>query len=277
MVPALADRLLGSPQLYAARQREPAQSINFVTSHDGFTLQDLVSYNAKHNQANGEGNRDGSDDNRSWNCGTEGPTDDPAVLALRTRQVKNLLAINLLSLGTPMLLMGDEMRRSQQGNNNAYNQDNAISWLDWTALQDHADIHRFVRGLIGIRNLRESVREDHHLTLSELMARVKVQLHGVRLDSPDVSAESHSLAVTASSLSGDLLMHFALNAYWEGLEFELPALPSWADSGWRRIIDTARSSPEDLVEFVDAEAVGGANHRVEARSVVVLFAAARGV
>ena len=275
MVPALADRLLGSPQLYAARQREPAQSINFVTSHDGFTLQDLVSYNAKHNQANGEGNRDGSDDNRSWNCGTEGPSDDAAVLALRTRQVKNLLAINLLSLGTPMLLMGDEMRRSQQGNNNAYNQDNAISWLDWTLLQRHADIHRFVRGLIGIRNLRESVREDHHLTLSELMARVKVQLHGVRLASPDVSAESHSLAVTASSLSGDLLMHFALNAYWDALEFELPALPSWADSGWRRIIDTAQEAPDDLVEFAKATAVGGVSHRVEARSVVVLFAAAR--
>lgn len=275
MVPALADRLLGSPQLYAARQREPAQSINFVTSHDGFTLQDLVSYNHKHNEANGEDNRDGSDDNRSWNCGVEGPTDDPAVTALRTRQVKNLLAINVLSLGTPMLLMGDEVRRSQQGNNNAYTQDNPTSWFDWTLLQTHADIHRFVRGLIRIRNLRESVREDHHLTLSELVARVKVQLHGVRLASPDVSADSHSLAVTASSLSGDLLMHFALNAYWEALHFELPELPSWATSGWRRIIDTARDAPDDLVEFGGAERVAGVNHRVEARSVVALFAAAR--
>jgi len=274
-VPALADRLLGSPALYAARPREPAQSINFVTSHDGFTLEDLVSYDRKHNEANLEGNRDGSDENRSWNCGAEGPTDDPAVLALRTRQVKNLLAINVLSLGTPMLLMGDEMRRSQRGNNNAYCQDNDTSWLDWTMLQRHADIHRFVRGLIRVRNLRESVREDQHLTLAELMALVKVQLHGVRLGAPDVSAESHSLAVTANSLSGDLMMHFALNAYWEALHFELPVLPDWANSGWRRVIDSSQPSPRDLVDFGQAEAVAGAAHRVEARSVVVLFAAAR--
>jgi len=196
------------------------------------------------------------------------------VLALRTRQAKNLLAINVLSLGTPMLLMGDEMGRSQQGNNNAYCQDNATSWLDWTLLQRHAELHRFVRGLIGLRNLRESVRTDHHLTLTELMARVKVQLHGVRLDAPDTSAESHSLAVTASSLSGDLLMHFALNAYWEPLDFELPALPAWATSGWRRVLDTAAPSPQDLVDFAQATAVSGNVHRVASRSVVALFAAA---
>jgi glycogen operon protein len=274
MVPALADRLMGSPALYAAAPREPAQSINFVTSHDGYTLHDLVSYNDKHNLANGEGNRDGSNHNLSWNCGVEGATDDPDVLGLRQRQVKNLLAINLLSLGTPMLLMGDEMGRSQQGNNNAYCQDNPLSWLDWTLLQQHAELHRFVRGLIRVRNLRESVREDHHLTLAELMARVKVQMHGVRLGAPDVSAASHSLAITASSLSGDLLMHFALNAWWQPLEFELPALPDWASSGWRRIIDTARAAPQDLADFTEAAAVRGATHGVEARSLVVLFAAA---
>ncbi len=267
-----ADRLFGSPALYGNNPREPAQSVNFVTSHDGFTLQDLVSYNVKHNEANGEDNRDGSDDNHSWNCGVEGPTDDPEVLALRTRQVKNLLAINVLAIGTPMLLMGDEMRRSQQGNNNAYCHDNAISWLDWTLLKQHAEIHRFVKGLIRVRNLRESVRDDHHLTLAELMAQVKVQLHGVRLGAPDTSAQSHSLAVTASSLSGDLLMHFALNAFWEPLEFELPTLPGWASSGWRRVIDSARPSPADLVEFSAAETVVGNTHRVEPRSVVVLFA-----
>jgi glycogen operon protein len=273
-VPALADRLLGSPAMYGVRQREPAQSINFVTSHDGFTLNDLVSYNSKHNEANGEDNRDGSDHNLSWNCGAEGPSDDADVLALRTRQVKNLLAINVLSLGTPMLLMGDEMRRTQRGNNNAYCQDNALSWLDWTLLQRYAEIHRFVRGLIAIRNLRESVRQDHHLTLAELTERVKLQLHGVRLGAPDVSAESHSLAVTASSLSGDLMMHFALNAYWQPLPFELPPLPAWATSGWRRVIDSSRPAPFDLVEFSQAEAVTGDQHQVMPRSVMVLFAAA---
>ena len=270
VVPALADRLLGSPALYAAQAREPAQSINFITSHDGFTLNDMVSYGRKHNLANGEGDRDGSNDNRSWNCGAEGPSDDPDVIALRTRQIKNLLAITILSLGTPMLLMGDEMRRSQQGNNNAWCQDNETSWLDWTLLERHAEIHRFVSGLIHIRNLRESVRTDHHLTLAELMARVKVHLHGVHLDSPDTRFESHSLAVTASSLSGDLLMHFALNAWWEPLDFDLPPPPPRA-SGWRRVIDSAQPAPRDLVEGPDAEPVSGATHRVQARSVVVLF------
>jgi glycogen operon protein len=275
LVSRFADRLMGSPDLYGARPREPAQSINFVTSHDGFTLEDLVSYNHKHNEANGEDNRDGGNDDRSWNCGVEGPTDDAQVLALRKRQIKNLLAINLLSLGTPMLLMGDEMRRSQQGNNNAYCQDNELSWLDWSLLERHAEIHRFVRGLVRVRNLRESVQKDHRLTLAELIDRVNVQLHGVRLGEPDKAEHSRSLAVTATSLSGDLLMHFALNAYWEPLEFQLPALPADAPSGWRRIIDSARDPPHDLADFAGAEGVIGRAHRVEPRSVVVLFAQLR--
>ena len=272
VVPTVADRLMGSPDLYGDNPREPAQSINFVTSHDGFTLNDLVSYNGKHNLPNGEDNRDGGDDNRSWNCGVEGATDDHAVLELRTRQIKNLLAINVLALGTPMLLMGDEMRRSQQGNNNAYCQDNATSWLDWTLLKRHPEIHRFVRGLIRVRSLRESVRTAHHLTLEEVMALVKVSLHGVRLGAPDLSAQSHSLAITATSIRGDLLMHFALNAYWEALAFELPPLPDWASSGWRRVIDTSLPSPGDLMEFAEAEPVIGSSHRVQPRSVVALFA-----
>ncbi|MCW5637002.1 MAG: glycogen debranching enzyme, partial [Rubrivivax sp.] len=188
---------------------------------------------------------------------------------------KNLLAINLLSLGTPMLLMGDEMRRSQQGNNNAYCQDNETSWLDWTLLERHADIHRFVRGLVRIRNLRESVRTDHRLTLAELLERVNVQLHGVRLGEPDRAEHSRSLAVTATSLSGDLLMHFALNAWWEALEFELPPLPAAATSGWLRIIDTTRDPPGDLCDLANAEGVIGRAHRVGPRSVVVLFAPLR--
>ncbi|MBL8349820.1 MAG: glycogen debranching protein GlgX [Burkholderiaceae bacterium] len=276
IVPALADRLLGSPDLYGARPREPAQSINFVTSHDGFTLEDLVSYNQKHNEANREGNRDGSDDNRSWNCGAEGPTDDPEVLALRSRQARNLLAITVLSLGTPMLLMGDEMRRSQQGNNNAYCQDNETSWLDWRLLERNAGLHRFVKGLIRLRRRRESVQADHHLTLAELMAHARVQLHGVRLESPDTAAESHSLAITASTLSGEVLMHFALNAWWHPLDFELPALPDWADSGWRRVIDSSRPAPEDLSEPEAGERVAGGSHHVGPRSVVVLFAGRSG-
>src|SRR5262249_16339434 len=138
-VPRIADRLLGSPELYGNEQRDAEQSINFVTCHDGFTLNDLVSYNDKHNYQNGEGNHDGANDNRSWNCGAEGVTDDPAIERLRNRQVKNFLTVTVLSLGVPMLLMGDEVRRTQLGNNNAYCHDNETNWFDWSLVSKHAD------------------------------------------------------------------------------------------------------------------------------------------
>ena len=141
----VAHRFLASPDLYGHEDREPEQSINFVTSHDGFTLNDLVSYNRKHNEANKENNRDGVDFNLNWNCGVEGPTDDSLVEKLRVRQIKNFLTLNLLALGVPMLSMGDEARRTQLGNNNAYCQDNETSWFDWTLLEKNSDIHRFVR------------------------------------------------------------------------------------------------------------------------------------
>jgi glycogen operon protein len=277
MVARLSQRLRGSPDLYGARPREPAQSINFITCHDGFTLNDLVSYNLKHNAANGEQDRDGSDDNLSWNCGVEGPTDNPQVEALRLRQIKNLLAINILALGTPMLLMGDEVRRTQQGNNNAYCQDNPTSWFDWAAVPRQAALRRFVRGLIAVRSIRESVSTATDMTLSDVIRYAELQLHGTRLAQPDLSHHSHSLALTGQSLSGDLLMHFALNAYWEPLGFDLPALPPWAVAAgltWRRIIDTDRPPGKDLVLPDQAEPVAGATHRVAARSVVMLSAGA---
>jgi glycogen operon protein len=274
-VPRVANRLLGSPDLYGALSREPAQSVNFVTCHDGFTLNDLVSYDRKHNEANREQNRDGTDHNLSWNCGVEGETADREVEALRLRQIKNLLAINILSLGTPMLLMGDEVRRTQHGNNNAYCQDSELSWFDWSAVGRHAGLRRFVRGLIALRAIRESVRTDHHLTLTQVIRQADVRLHGVRLEQPDLADSSHSLAITARSLSGDLLMHFALNAYWEPLEFELPALAAGGTAtaaGWRRVVDTSRPAPHDLVSLGDADPVAGSTHSVAPRSVVVLFA-----
>src|SRR6185295_14625036 len=140
-----ADRLIGSPELYGHEQREPEQSVNFVTCHDGFTLNDLVSYERKHNEANGEGNRDGGNDDLSFNCGVEGPSDDSSVEKLRNRQVKNFFAVTMLSLGMPMILMGDEVRRTQHGNNNAYCHDDENAWFDWTLLNRHADVHRFVK------------------------------------------------------------------------------------------------------------------------------------
>ena len=156
-------------------QREAEQSINFVTCHDGFTLNDLVSFNGKHNEANGEGNRDGADHNLSWNCGIEGPTADPAVERLRNRQVKNFFTLTLLATGTPMLLMGDEVRRTQHGNNNAFCQNNEISWFDWTLVKKHADLHRFVRALIALRMNRDLPIERLDMTLNELLRRQPFQ------------------------------------------------------------------------------------------------------
>ena len=168
-VSKLATRLLGSPDIYGHKEREPEQSVNFVTCHDGFTLNDLVSYNGKHNEENGENNRDGMDDNLSWNCGAEGPVDDPTIEALRARQVKNFLVLNMLAVGTPMLLMGDEVRRTQRGNNNAYCQDNEISWFDWDLNKRHADIHRLVRMMVAFRARRDVVIENSRLTLNQLL------------------------------------------------------------------------------------------------------------
>src|SRR5208337_3136023 len=178
----LADRLLGSPELYSHKQREAEQSVNFVTCHDGFTLNDLVSYNQKHNEANGEGNRDGANDNRSWNCGVEGPTEDPAVESLRNRQVKNFLTVTLLSLGLPMILMGDEVRRTQSGNNNAYCQDNEISWFDWTLVKKHADVHRFVKFVNAWRVLRNLEPDADGVSLNQWLRDGNKAWHGVKLN-----------------------------------------------------------------------------------------------
>ena len=237
MVSRMASRLLGSPDIYGHEEREAEQSINFVTCHDGFTLNDLVSYNVKHNEANGENGRDGSNDNESWNCGTEGPTDDDAIEALRNRQIKNFLALLLLSSGTPMLLMGDEMRHSQRGNNNAYCQDNEVSWLDWTLLERHADVHRFVSALTAFRARRDVVAERTTLSLNQLLRRAEIAWHGVALNRPDWTDHSRSLALTVRSLGSRFLYHAIFNAYWEPLTFELPPAPN--GEFWRRCIDTA--------------------------------------
>ena len=167
-----------------------------MTCHDGFTLNDLVSYNQKHNEANGEGNRDGTDDNRSWNCGAEGPSDDPVVEQLRNQQVKNFLTITMLSAGMPMMLMGDEVRRTQFGNNNAYCQDNETSWFDWTLLKKHADVHRFVTLLNARRRLRNTEIERQRISLNRLLRGANLTWHGVKVGQPDWSMSSHSVALT---------------------------------------------------------------------------------
>jgi isoamylase len=270
-VTRLADRLVGSPDIYGHKEREAEQSVNFVTCHDGFTLNDLVSYDQKHNEQNGEGNRDGMNDNRNWNCGVEGPTDDPAIEKLRERQSKNFLAVTVLSLGMPMLLMGDEVRRSQRGNNNAYCQDNETSWFDWNAVDKQAGLHRFVKLLLARRVLRKIDGEQQRLTLNQLLRGAHKAWHGTKLNQPDWSQQSHSLALSADVWKEGLCFHLILNAYWEPLEFEVPT----ADRNpWRRWIDTSFESPQDIIDWPSAPTFTGRTYRAEPRSVVVLIARA---
>jgi len=272
----LAQRLLGSPDIYGYREREPGQSINFVTCHDGFTLNDLVSYNHKHNEANGEGNQDGRDENLSWNCGIEGPSEDAEIESLRRRQIKNFVVILLMSVGIPMLQMGDEMRRTQNGNNNAYCQDNDVSWLDWSLLNRHWDLHRFVRTLIGYRRRMTGAKsaESLEVSLNELLRHAEFEWHGVRLGRPDWADDSHSIACTLRSnpLHLPLWLHVMINAYWEALDFDLPPVPAATLTGWWRWMDTAREPPEDIMDAFAAPLVSGTQYRVAPRSVTVLVA-----
>ncbi|MGB5811117.1 MAG: glycogen debranching protein GlgX [Polyangiales bacterium] len=264
-VNALGSRFLASPDIYGDQEREPEKSVNFVTCHDGFTLNDLVSYDRKHNEANQEGSRDGRDDNLSWNCGVEGPTSDPAVEKLRIQQIKNFLTINLLALGVPMISMGDEARRTQLGNNNAYCHDSELTWFDWNLLDKHHEIHRFVRKLV---NFRLSLPIDEGFSLTEVLTLMPVEWHGVRLHEPDSAPHSHSMAFTVKGLG--YWWHFIVNAYTETLDFELPKLPAKHDPNWRRLIDTCRPPPLDFCDPPEAPHVEGLRYPAQAHSTVVL-------
>ncbi len=267
----MADRLLGSPGIYGQREREAEESVNFVTCHDGFTLDDVVSYDHKQNEENCEDNRDGRDDNRSWNCGVEGPTDNAVIDRLRNQQVKNFLTVTMLAAGVPMFVMGDEVRRSQLGNNNAYCQDNETSWFDWKLLSKHADVQRFVRLLIERRALRDVEHERRRLSLSQVLRAAKYAWHGVKLNQPDWSPLSHSLALSAELNNERLLLHVILNAYWEPLEFELPILRNGTEK-WRQWIDTAMDPPHEICQWSTAAPVLGGTYHAGPRSVVVLIA-----
>lgn len=224
MVGKVAARLMGSPDLYTRRDYDTTRSINFITCHDGFTLNDVVSYNDKHNTANGEDNRDGANDNHSWNCGAEGLTENPAIVALRDRQVKNFLTLLFLAQGTPMLLMGDEVRRSQQGNNNAYCQNNELSWFDWSDTQKQAGLFRFTQGLISFTQSLELFTHNQVLLGFPINGDPYVVWHGTRLGHPGWDKTAHCLAFTLYSSTEQLQLHVLFNAYWEALSFELPPL-----------------------------------------------------
>ena len=273
MTPKLANRLLASPDIYAHEQQEPEQSINFITCHDGFTLNDLVSYNEKHNQANGENNKDGSDYNLSWNCGVEGPTDDPGIQALRIRQIKNFFTTTLMALGTPMLLMGDEVRRTQAGNNNVYCQDNEISWFDWSLVDRNQDLLTFVKCLIHLRLNLDIFQRTRDLTLTELLKEADVQWHGVKLNQPDWSYYSNSLAFSVRGRRE--LLYVILNAYKGPLEFELPAVVNWLGAQWQRLIDTSLEIMEDFCDPSKAPTIDSPSYLAQPYSIVVLMAEAK--
>ncbi len=267
-VPALMNRLSGNPDLFPPdppESRLATQSINFVSAHDGFCLNDLVSYDRKHNELNGFDNRDGNDSNHSWNCGFEGegPTVPPEVVRLRRRQRKNLLTLLMIANGVPMLVMGDEFGNTQGGNNNPYNQDNETTWLDWARGLQHEELVRFAKKLIRFRRRHPSLSRDRAWGKD-------VRWYGVG-PKPDLAHHSRSLAFALSGAAHqDCDLYVMLNSYWEALTFELQ---EDRRGGWRRAIDTSNPSPTDIWDDSDAPAVPSRTVRVGPRSIVVLRSA----
>ena len=247
----MAQRLQGSPDLYLFTGRSPAASVNFITCHDGFTLADLVSYNEKHNWENGEGNRDGTNDNESWNCGAEGWTEDSAVNALRQRQMRNAIALLMVSQGVPMLLMGDEMGRSKRGNNNTYCHDNDLNWLDWSNLERNAEFFRFVQNCIAFRRAHPVLRNQAHFQHRDYVGSgyADITWHGTQAWQADWSDHSRTLAflldgqhAKAGTVSDDSI-YVAINMHWETHWFQLPGLPEALQ--WHVFANTSCVSPED--------------------------------
>ncbi len=277
MVGAMAARIQGSPDIYG--ERGPCASVNFVTAHDGFTLRDLVSFNHKHNLANGEDNRDGMDENLSWNCGGEGPSADDEVRSLRERQMKNFLSILLLSQGVPMLLMGDEIGHSKGGNNNSYCHDDEMNYFDWGALGANAALFRFTQHLIQIRQAHPVLRRHaylKHLPADALNFCESISFHGREPWAPDWSDESRQLAVMlcgANPADDEAagILYLIMNAYWETANFGLPRLPQRLT--WHVAVNTSMSPPHDSYPPGQAMPLEDQDRMiVGARSVVLLAA-----
>ncbi|MCL5023153.1 MAG: glycogen debranching protein GlgX [Nitrospirae bacterium] len=269
LIGEVATRLSGSSDLYAPDGRLPINSINFVTCHDGFTLRDLVSYNVKHNEANGSNNRDGNNDNASWNYGAEGETNDPAIMSLRKRQAKNFMAVLLLSQGVPMILSGDEVFRTQRGNNNCYCQDNELSWFDWGLTEENREMLRFVTKMVAIRKRHPCLMRKKFLTGGRRNGGLPdVTWHGRRLNEPqwnDPGAQVLAYTLGAVGVAEDDL-HIMLNMSDEFAEIELP----WVSGRrWFRVVDTWQPSPADILEAPDQPVLTEYVYRAAPRSVVV--------
>jgi glycogen operon protein len=273
--------ILGYPSLYASSGRKPTASVNFLTCHDGFTLRDLFTYNDKRNLANGEENRDGANDNNSWNCGVEGETDDPEVNALRARFQRNAMALLFLSQGVPMLSMGDELGRTQNGNNNAYCHDEEWNWLDWTQEQEGGEALGFKR-FVGL--MAEFRRRHSQLHRTEFFTGMDVQgcgypdigWHGVKPRQPDWGSESRSVAFMIAGKMDESygpeadFIYAAFNMWHEPLSYGLPKLPS--GMRWSLVVDTARSSPDDFFEPGSEQLIADQSTiTLTERSVIVLI------
>ncbi len=269
LVGALAHRLTGSPDIYQAAGHLPVNCINFISSHDTLTLNDTVLYNEKNNWENGEGNYDGVNENLSWNCGGEGPTSDAAVEMLRSRQVRNAFAILMLSRGVPMFFAGDEVRRTQHGNNNPLCQDNEISWLDWTLQEQHPQILRFVQRMVAFRK-RHSMLSSQRFFTGERNERgiQDVSWHGTMLGQPGWSdPNARALAVTLGGFDGDADLHVMLNMWREPLMFELPVSDAIR---WHVAVDTFQPGERDISDPGNERPWNLDTYRVEPHSVVVL-------
>jgi isoamylase len=277
----LAYRITGSSDLYARSGRRPYASVNFVTAHDGFTLRDLVSYNSKHNEANGEENRDGTDNNRSWNCGEEGPTDDPEINQLRARQKRNLIATLFLSQGVPMLLAGDDIGHTQNGNNNAYCQDNEISWLDWDPAHVDTELLAFVQRMIALRKDHPVFRRRNFFQGRKIRGADVKDIVWLRPDGQEMTDEewnqdfARSLGITLSGQAVDEVDErgqriqddnflLLINAHHEEIPFVVPVPPS--DFGWVAIVDTSCQTTDRADIFYAA----GAAYPLQARSLALL-------
>ncbi|MGA1869351.1 MAG: glycogen debranching protein GlgX [bacterium] len=266
---ALAACLCGSADLYQEGGRDPYHSINFITCHDGFTLRDLVTYTQKYNLANGEDNRDGSNDNYSWNCGQEGPTEDYEISHLRMRQMKNFVTLLFLSQGVPMITAGDEFARTQQGNNNAYCHDNDISWMNWSYKEKYSELYRFFCVLIQFRKKHPSLRRKSYVSQGK-ESFPPLSWHGFKLEEPDWGSESKSLSVLIPGGNCDCDIFIIAHTHGEERIFELPPLQD--GKKWWRVIDTIRSFPDDcLTEGNEILVENQAAYQAGSRSVVVLL------
>ena len=267
-IETLMARIVGSPDLFSKPKNRPYVSVNFVTCHDGFSLRDLVSYSKKYNDANGEQDRDGSGDNLSWNCGTEGPTDDPDIANLRERQVRNFLCLLMLSHGTPMLWMGDECGHTRQGNNNPWCQDNELNWFDWDLVGKNTGLVRFTRELIRFTESVEILQTNRFWSATSSDRRGDISWHGTQPNRPDWTPSSRVLAFTLEQPATGRHVHAMLNAGDRDLEFGLPAAPD--GMGWVQIIDTSRPSPGDIGDQEGPPPVDAAEIMVSAHSIIVL-------